>query len=73
MAGKRHVLIGNHPPLRREDQHIGLHVNSFSIGYRGGSIWIEHLDAMDEASGSGSPFPWKNGRSDYADRWNYRG
>lgn len=20
-----------------------------------------------------SPFPWKNGRSDYADRWNYRG
>lgn len=48
MAGKRHVLIGNHPPLRREDQHSGLHVNSFSIGYRGGSIWIEHLDAMDE-------------------------
>lgn len=48
MAGKRHVLIGNHPPMRREDQHSGLHVNSFSIGYRGGSIWIEHLDAMDE-------------------------
>lgn len=48
MAGQRRILKKNRYSLCREDLHNGLYVKSFAIGYAGGSIWIEHLDAMDE-------------------------